>query len=273
MRLVVPFLFLIGCPTGEKNGPEADLDADDDGLLDDEEATYGTDPTLADSDGDGFGDKDEVDAGYSPTWEFSHPYEEGDYLIGNCPVHPDVESAGPTGTGSYKSYTWDAYQDGDVMANLLTHDKYDQDISLYAFCGNYVLVTESAEWCGPCQEMASTMAEEMAVVRESYPNFTFYEYLYQNNRGGDPSANVLENWEEDFNLSGEDDVVGDQIPVVAPEDNTADETSWLSGAGYIPATTLVAPDGTVVWSVVSHPRETYLWGSDAIIEAIADYEE
>ena len=274
MRLVVPFLFLLGCPTGDEKNPdvEENLDADGDGLLDDEEATYGTDPALADSDGDGFDDKDEIDGGYSPIWVYSHPFEYGDYLIGACPEHPDEEAAGPTGTGEYGSYTWDAYQEGDVMANLINYDKYGQETSLYSFCGNYVLLTQSAEWCGPCQALADLMAEDMVEVRESYPNFTFYELLYQNNRGGEPNANVLEDWETSFNLTGEDDVLGDMIPVVAPEDNTTEEMNWINASGGIPATLLIAPNGTVIWSGVDHPREYYIYDTSTILDAIADYE-
>lgn len=41
-------------------------DSDKDGLSDDDEARYGTDPLKPDTDGDGFKDGDEVSAGYNP---------------------------------------------------------------------------------------------------------------------------------------------------------------------------------------------------------------
>ena len=45
----------------------ADADADGDGLADDLERMFGSNPTLADSDNDGYTDGVEVNAGYSPT--------------------------------------------------------------------------------------------------------------------------------------------------------------------------------------------------------------
>ncbi len=269
MRMVLPLVFLLGCPTPSdegKDGPEVDLNADDDGdgLTNGEETELGTDPAESDSDADGFGDKEELDGGYSPIWEFSHPFEDGDYLIGSCPVHPDEDNAGPTGTGSYDTSSWDAYQEGDVMANLVNYDAFGQEVSLYSFCGNYTLVTQSAEWCGPCQALAEVMAADQDEIRETYPNFNFYELLYQDNYGAVPDANVLRSWKRAFGLDG--------IPIVAPEDNTSEEMSWINASGGIPATLLMAPDMTVIWSGVNHPREYYLYDVAGIMSAIEDYE-
>ena len=47
-------------------GNNADLDDDNDGLTDADEATYGTDPLNPDTDGDGVSDADEVAAGTNP---------------------------------------------------------------------------------------------------------------------------------------------------------------------------------------------------------------
>jgi thiol-disulfide isomerase/thioredoxin len=262
MRAVLLLSFLVGCGTAPDK--VSDPDSDGDGLLDSEEAELGTDPTLADSDGDGFSDSEEIDAGYNPTWVYSHAFEEGDYLIGSCPNKPDEESAGPTGEGVYSTSTWDAYQEGDVMKNLVNTDAYDQETDLYSFCGNYTVVTQSAEWCGPCQNLASMMQDDMATVRETVPNFTFYEELYQDNNGDEPDARVLNKWKRNFELDG--------IPVVSPPDNTAEDMNWINASGGIPATLLVAPDMTVIWSGVDHPREYYIADPQTILDAIAAYE-
>jgi thiol-disulfide isomerase/thioredoxin len=272
MHAILLVSLLAGCPssTDKTGGPSADSDADGDGLLASEEAELGTDPTMADSDGDGFSDGEEVDAGYNPLWVYSHAFEDGDYLVGNCPVFPDEDNAGPTGTGSYDDgtqvYTWDAYQAGDVIQNLPEYtDMYGQTVPVYSFCGNYTLVTESAEWCEPCQALAATMADDTEEIRAEVPNFTFYEVLIQNNRGGEPNEGTLQDWSDTFELAG--------IPVVAPPDNTSEEINWLDQTGYIPASTLLAPDGTVIWTAIEHPRESYLTDSDSILTAIQDYED
>ncbi|MFH1142652.1 MAG: thrombospondin type 3 repeat-containing protein [Candidatus Uhrbacteria bacterium] len=53
---------------GDKE-PVVDQDSDGDGLLDSEEATYGTDPLNPDTDGDGYDDGTEVAGGYNPLGE------------------------------------------------------------------------------------------------------------------------------------------------------------------------------------------------------------
>ncbi len=52
------------CPVD--GGADGVIDTDGDGLSDAQEATIGTDPTVADTDGDGYSDGEEVDAGTDP---------------------------------------------------------------------------------------------------------------------------------------------------------------------------------------------------------------
>ena len=66
------------CDSGcAEAGYTADSDDDDDGLLDDVEATLGTNPLLADTDGDGFSDSEEVEAGTDPNDEGDLPGSAG----------------------------------------------------------------------------------------------------------------------------------------------------------------------------------------------------
>ena len=221
--------------------PES-ADSDDDGLSDGDEANAGTDPLAADSDGDGYDDKAEIDAELNPNFEWSHPYENGDYLVGACPVLPDMENAGPTGIGSYvdggRVYEWDAYQVGDTLNAWAGIDSYEQEAGFYTFCGNYMLVTVSAGWCGPCQDLAEELAAEQEKVRQEYPNFISFELLYQNARGGLPTASVLADWRDTFGLDG--------VPVVAPFSEDDTEIPFLEVDGFIPTSFLVAPDMTVI---------------------------
>lgn len=268
MRLIPIFALLLACPsTGPDEGKSEDdvpVDSDGDGLLDDDEGTYGTDPGAADSDGDGWNDGAEIDAGANPTLSYSHPFEQGDYLVGDCPVPPDTENAGPTGTGSYQTSEWTAYQQGDVLDDFNNVDSYGQEITPYAFCGNYTLITESAMWCGPCQALASEMSADMAEIRETYPNFIFYELLIEDARYNLPETNDLESWRDEFELAG--------IPVVGPKRTGAQYEMYLNHTGGIPSTTLLAPDMTVIWSGVDNPSAGYLASARQIMDAIAAYE-
>lgn len=264
-------LFLIACggsPDGKNNngnGPggtdETDgaSDADGDGLTLDEEVELGTDPDEADTDGDGYDDLDEIEAGSNPTFEYSHVFEDGDYLLGACPELPDIENAGYTGTGQYGSSTWDAYQNGDTLENWEGVDEYDQRVSFYNFCGNYTLITVSAVWCGPCQQMASTARAEQEEVRATYPNFQTFDLLWQNNAGNDvPDQIALERWKGGFGLDG--------IPVVAPDDVSDPALEPLDIDGGIPTTILVSPTMQII------KMDEYTASARSIISAISRFE-
>ncbi|MFZ5482078.1 MAG: TlpA family protein disulfide reductase, partial [Myxococcota bacterium] len=157
-----------------------------------------------------------------------------DYLVGACPAAPDEDAAGPTGEGSYGTYTWEAYQEGDVVRNWQGWDTFGQEVSLYNFCGNYMLVTLSAAWCGPCQDLAEELTDVQAQVREEYPNFVVYELLYQNVRGNTPTTDQLVDWKETFELDG--------IPVVGPEDAADPELALFERDGYIPTSVILSPE-------------------------------
>ncbi len=272
--LLLSFAALAACgaetkdDTSSSSGGDdnASADNDGDGLTNGEETDMGTDPVAAVSDGDGTSDPDEIAAGTNPKFIWSHPYAQGDYLVGACPVLPDEAASGPTGRGSVSGGSWDAYQEGDVLHNLGVggHDSFGQEVPVYSFCGNYTMVVQSAEWCGPCQQLASMIPDELETIRAEFPNFTFYEVLYQNNRGSNPNQRTLGNWRDSFELAG--------VPVVAPADNTAPEMNWINASGGIPATLLLAPDMTVIWSGINHPGEYYLADARDILRAIRQYE-
>lgn len=267
MRML-PLLFLFACPAPkdpageeEEEGTESEpVDSDGDGLLDDDEIAIGSDPEQTDSDGDGWLDGDEVDLGTNPIWEYSHPFDKGEYSVGSCPVLPDESIAGANGVGASGT----AYQEGDVLKNFTNTDSYGQEITPYAFCGNYTLLTMSAIWCGPCQQLASQMPADMEEVRGVYPNFGFYELLYEDAQYNLPSEEDLAAWRREFDLTG--------IPVVAPQSSQALYLGTLNATGSIPSTLLIAPDMTIIWSAVDHPRDYYLASPDQIITAIEDYE-
>ncbi len=62
----IPSLATSSAPASTPVPPPASLDQDADGILDANEAGYGTDPLKSDTDGDGFGDAKEIQNGYNP---------------------------------------------------------------------------------------------------------------------------------------------------------------------------------------------------------------
>jgi thiol-disulfide isomerase/thioredoxin len=256
---------------GIDDGEEGELgtdptlaDTDGDGLQDGEEGELGTDPINADSDADGFNDMDEITAGSNPNFAYSHTFAEGGYLMGACPVLPDVENAGPTGMGGFtyqgQTYEWTAYQNGDVMANWEGNDRFGQRISFYNFCGNYTLVTVSAMWCGPCQDMAAEANALQEEVRATIPNFQVLDLLWQDTTGRNvPSERNLETWERNFDLEG--------IPIVAPDEIDDPALEAFDIDGGIPTTILLSPNMEVV------SMDEYLASERGVTTAISRYLE
>lgn len=224
----------------ENNEPTGPIDTDGDGLYDDEEADLGTDPAMVDTDGDGVNDGQEVDDGTNPTYKWSFKYASGGYKVGDCPVAPDEANAGPTAIATLdyggRHYEWDAYQNGDIMKDFILQDEWGQDVHLYSFCGQTVIITVSAEWCGPCQQLASKLSRTQDEFADE--NFTFVEVLYQNDAGRDVSADTLANWRTDYDLNG--------IPVVGPITEGQAYVSSLEGDGYIPTSIVIGADMTVL---------------------------
>ena len=89
-----------------------------------------------DRDGDGWSDSDEKAAGTNPNFSSSHPYT-APYNVGYCEGGVD-NATGPTNGGVYKA--------GDVAENFSLTDRNGETVELYSFCGQTIMVVNSAFW-------------------------------------------------------------------------------------------------------------------------------
>ncbi|MEZ4321979.1 MAG: redoxin domain-containing protein [Myxococcota bacterium] len=120
-----------------------DVDSDGDGLLDSEEAGYGTDPQNPDTDGDGWSDAVELlEENTIPTDASDRPYIGG-WRKGAC--RWDVQS---TGNGI-----------GQIAQDFQLVDQYGDTLRLHDFCDREVLLVSSADWCGACQSEAPELQQ------------------------------------------------------------------------------------------------------------------
>lgn len=99
------------------------------------------DPNI-DSDGDGYTDSEELRAGTNPDSSYSYPITQGNYNIGMC-NDGIAPSNGPTVSASIEDgggIEWNHYDLGDVVENIVLRDQYGQDVSLYQFCGQHIML-------------------------------------------------------------------------------------------------------------------------------------
>jgi thiol-disulfide isomerase/thioredoxin len=118
-------------------------DTDGDRLLDGAEALNGADPMNPDTDDDGYLDGDEVTEGHDPNDDKDRIYK------GRWPYYyaKDDLKKGPS----------DFYEMGKRFKNLTMVDQHGDDVALYDFYNSDkpVVIDISAEWCPPCNGMAS----------------------------------------------------------------------------------------------------------------------
>jgi archaellin len=115
-------------------------DSDDDGLSDEDEKQYGTDPNNSDIDGDGFSDGDELNAGTDPVGEDSTP--DSDNPITDIEVIIDNGAKRTTSIGNWRLSAGPAYHESQPVYSNKSEATYTyekQIIGTYdvALCWTY----------------------------------------------------------------------------------------------------------------------------------------
>ena len=126
-RLLFPALLIAGCAVPTVEIP---FDSDRDGLMDDEESDFGTDPTMYDTDGDSYADGLELESYTDPLDMNDHPYAGG-WPIGACRDDHEGESTG-----------WSV---GAVVKNTSLPDQYGDTVRVHDFCDYPFLLTYYSE--------------------------------------------------------------------------------------------------------------------------------
>lgn len=121
--------------------------------------------------------------------------------------------------------------EGQVAPPFTAPDQYGDEVSLHDFCGQAVLVVTGAEWCGPCQQYRTTMAEYWDDYHDS--GLMILDFLGENNNGQPPDQDTLVSWAD-----------GHEYAVLADPNWAISSTGYVSGG--IPAISLLGPGAEVI---------------------------
>ncbi|WP_146658616.1 TlpA family protein disulfide reductase [Enhygromyxa salina] len=189
--------------TGETGEPE-DPDSDQDGLTDAQEAELGTDPNKKDTDADNYWDSWELLEGTDPLDKASRIYQ------GFWPYSPTKNEL-PQGS-------WDTSTTEPLSpfprAEFL--DQHGDMVDIYDFNNftinetgepSYMIIDMSAQWCGPCHNMAEWISgadtAETASLQQTYPTVRDKVYslriwwitvIVEDAGGGPPTLSDAESW-------------------------------------------------------------------------------
>jgi hypothetical protein len=279
---VFPLVFLAACilPEGGDDGDKdaaADVDSDGDGLMDEEEAGFGSDPQKADTDDDMLGDADEYDLGTDPNMADSDEdtyYDGWEMAEGTDPLTPDSRI--------YEGY-WpynpnkDALEVGDITATARASstlprfayaDQYNEAVDSFDYSGQgkWTVVDTSALWCYYCQEVAKMVEGKRSYFDDYASMYSWVDGLApliedgsvqwitvitQDNSGDTVSHREATTWYDAF--------PNDKIPVLA--DETKEFENWVAPKGF---PTLMLFDENM--NMIVFDRDDYTLVFDAVME-------
>ena len=104
----------------------------------------------------------------------------------------------------------DGFDIGQTIQDFRYFDQNGDEVSLWQFYGNIILLDISAEWCAPCK----LLAEEVQHTQDDYDDqgFVYVTYIGEGNSSLDPvTTDILSKWAVDHDITN--------APVLGSEDD------------------------------------------------------
>ncbi len=134
---------------------------------------------------------------------------------------------------------------GQIAYDIRGQDQFNEEVSLWQFWGNYVLVDIATMWCGPCQELAKGTEEMNQDFKDK--GVVYLSVLTENDLNEPPSIEELNIWAQFPSFNDDPDHPYDLItsPIIA-DPNGENGSKFAIRDNLFPVAILVGPDMRVV---------------------------
>lgn len=144
---------------------------------------------------------------------------------------------------------------GEIVPDLRLVDQTGNEVSLWQFHGNVVLLDVSTMWCVPCIALAEHTEETWQTYRDQ--GFVYVTILQQDFDGNPPEPGDLDDWVDAFGITA---------PVLADGEETSIEAVPLNGGSRtFPGVIVIGRDLEVLTVMEVPDHETV---EAAILEAL-----
>jgi thiol-disulfide isomerase/thioredoxin len=97
------------------------------------------------------------------------------------------------------------FQDGQIVPDARLVDQFGDEVSLWQFYGQVILLDVSTMWCAPCQELGKHTDETWLEYRDQ--GFIYLTVLQEDVESNPPDAADIQFWVDEFGITSP--VLGD----------------------------------------------------------------
>lgn len=136
-----------------------------------------------------------------------------------------------------KGLSEEGVEEGQVPPDFRMLDQFGEEVSLWQFYGQWVVLDFSTLWCAPCQELAELSGETHELYADK--GLEYLSVISQNLDYEPPTMEEIQLWASTFEM---------ETPVLADALNWTG--NFVKGASGFPRLVIVGPDMRVVESEV-----------------------
>ena len=138
----------------------------------------------------------------------------------------DAPENGWSLTGPPEGTVGTGFNEGDVVPDFRLKDQFGDQVSLWQFYGDVILLDVSTVWCAPCQKLAEDTAETYEDYKDE--GFTYLTVLQEDVDGQDLDLEEVNEWVDNYKIIS---------PVL--DDDTKEGTGAAITQGQYPAVIVI----------------------------------